>query len=183
MRPRLRRADPGEVPPVTDGALLELMKITPEDLIANHAGRLGPNQRVNQRHQGYGFLAVGLALDYLLIKVGFIDGLREDTAVANWLVPLVLGIIVGGFFTTVGVVLLTSGRKNFPVTCTTGPVTVFVQRISPHQGAMLKMKVGDQVYGLPLSLRSKVSRYRAVLTDQPYKVYVRGKTAVGIEPA
>ena len=45
------------------------------------------------------------------------------------------------------------------------------------------MKVGDQVYGLPLSLRSKDSRYREALADQPYKVYVRGKTAVGIEPA
>lgn len=168
---------------MSDNALLDLMKITPEDLVANRAGRLGPNQRINQRHQGYGFLAVGLALDYLLLKWGFIDGLREGTAVANWLAPLILGIIAGGFFTTVGVVLVISGRKDLPVTCTTGPVTVFVQRISPHQGALLKMRVGDQVYGLPLSLRSKVSRYRAVLTDQSYKVYVRGKTAVGIEAA
>jgi hypothetical protein len=163
--------------------LLDLMKITPEDLVANRAGRLGPHQRINQRHQGYGFLATGLVLDYLLLKVGFVDGLREDAgSVANWLAPLVLGVVVGGFFTAVGVVLVMSGRKSLPVTCTTGQVTVFVQRMPPHQGAQLKMRVGDQVFGLPLSLRSKLSRYRAVLTDQPYNVYVRGRTAVGIEP-
>ncbi|MDX6278411.1 MAG: hypothetical protein QOJ72_2539 [Nocardioidaceae bacterium] len=164
--------------------LLELMKIGPEDLAANRAGRLGPHQRTNQRHQGYGFLAVGLVLDYLLLKWGFIDGLREDAgAVANWLAPLVLGILVGGFFTAVGVVMLMSGRKNLGVTSVTGPVTVFVQRIGPHQGSQLKLRVGDHVFGLPISLRSKLSRYRDALTDQPYTVYVRGRTAVGIEPA
>lgn len=165
-------------------ALLGIMGIGPEDIAANRIGKLGPRQRRNQRKRGFGFLATGLALDTLLLYSGFISNLQEDPdAIANWLAPLILGILVGGFFTWVGIVVLRESSKDLDVRCVTGPVSVYVQGIGPHQGAALKMRVGDDVFALPLSLLSKDERYEQALTSRAYHVYVRGRTAVGIEPA
>jgi hypothetical protein len=161
-----------------DRELLALLRIGRADIEANRAGRLGPQQRRNQRRQARIFLASGVVLGGLFAAGGKMSASNGG----QWFVPELIGVLIFGCCTVVAVSLFRSSAIT--VRCITGPASVQMASMG-RAGNVLKLVVQGERCNLPRRLRSTDRRWRAALGDQPYHVYVVGKlpSVVGIEPA
>jgi hypothetical protein len=155
-----------------------LMQLDEDDLAANRAGRLSAAQqrrrRARARNAGLGFAALGL----LLIA----GGIYSNGNGGQWLVPVLLGVLA----LAAGALVLRGGRGRADVAVrrVTGRVDVALVRVG-RAGTALKLTVGGEQCDLPRRRGAGLHEWQAVLTDQPYHVYVIGAypAVVGIEPA
>jgi hypothetical protein len=159
-------------------ALLTLLELDEDDLAANRAGRLSAAQqrrrRARARNAGVGFAALGL----LLIA----GGIYSSSNGGQWFVPVLLGVLA----LAAGLLVLRGGRgsPDTAVRRLTGPVDVAVVRVG-RTGTALKLTVDGEQCDLPRRQGAGLREWQAVLTGEPYHVYVIGAypTVVAIEPA
>jgi hypothetical protein len=155
-----------------------LLRLDEDDLAANRAGRLSASQRQRRhsraRNSGIAFAALGL----LLIA----GGIYSDANGGQWFVPVLLGALALG----AGLLVALSGRGGGEVAVRrlTGQVGVAVVRVG-RTGNALQLTVDGERCDLPRRRDAGFREWRAILTDQPYHVYVTGSfpAVVAIEPA
>jgi hypothetical protein len=159
-------------------AAADLLQLDADDLAANRAGRLSADQlrrrRARARATGAGFAALGV----LLIAGGILSNANGG----QWFVPVLLGVLA----LAAGLLVLRGGRgsPDIHVRRLTGHVEVAVVRVG-RTGTALKLTVDGEQCDLPRRRGAGLREWQAVLTDQPYHVYVIGAypAVVAIEPA
>jgi hypothetical protein len=163
--------------------LLHLFRIEPSDLDANRAGRLSERERRRYIRQWVTIVVVG-ALISALFTVEAVSTVRSSQGTsAQWIVPALLALVAGALTVVAGVGFKRSIAK--PVTCISGPVSIEITNAG-RGGRIVRLKASGKLLTLPAppgGLGGVVKAYRAVLTDQPYHVYVLGPRVVAMEPA
>jgi hypothetical protein len=157
---------------------LTLLRLGEDDLAANRAGRLSADQRRRLRSRtrasALGFGALGL----LLIA----GGIYSNASGGQWFVPVLLGVLA----IAAGLLVARSERvrPNVAVRRITGRVDTLVVRVG-RGGTALRLTVDGENCDLPRRRGAGLREWQAVLTDQPYHVYVIGAypAVVAIEPA
>lgn len=158
--------------------LLELMRISQDDILANRAGRLGARQHRNLVRTAR-LLALGtLALGGFLIAGGFMSRANGGQSFVPWL--------FGGLIVVIGLVLAwgsrTAGRN--PVRCLTGDVEVAL--VQSGRTAEVRLLIAGEQCPLPTRLAPSVGPWRtAIDAERRYHVYVIGPLnhVVGVEIA
>lgn len=115
----------------------------------------------------------------------FAAGAMSRANGGQWVVPELLGVLALAL--GLRFALSRSRDANPAVRCLAGPVELELARTGAlFGGASLWLTVAGERCQIPQSLRSTYKRWRGVLTDQPYRVYVAGEASpavVGLEPA
>ncbi len=162
-------------------APLALLGIERADIEANRRGGLGRLQRRKRRRGALIGLGVCVAIGVLL----FAGGAMSQANGGQWFVPDLLGVVVIGF--GVGVATPRLRRRDPAVRCLTGQVRIMSTRSSAmYGGTFLVLIVGEERCFLPQTLRSTYKNWRAILSPDPYNVYVIDGPpgmVVGVEPA
>lgn len=157
---------------------LALLRLDETDLAANRAGRLSANQARRMRSRARGYAIAFAALGLLLIA----GGIYSDSNGGQWFVPVLLGVLV----IAAGLLVARSegGRRNLAVRRLTGRVDTMVVRVG-RGGTALRLTVDGENCDLQRRRGAGLREWQAVLTDQPYHVYVIGQypAVVAIEPA
>jgi hypothetical protein len=158
--------------------LLALLALDDHDLDANRAGRLSVNQRRRRRSRARVGAAACAGLGLLLIA----GGIYSDSNGGQWFVPVLLGVLS----LAAGLLVFRSerGRRNVGVRRLTGRVEVKVVRVG-RAGNALRLAVDGEPCHLPRRRGAGFKEWRALLTDEPYDVYVTDTypMVVSIEPA
>jgi hypothetical protein len=158
--------------------LLALLRIDSGDLAANRAGHLGPGQTRGSRSAAKRWAVAGVVLGAF-----FVSGAQASTdALANWLIPLVVGVVLCAGCFVVAYAQWTG--DDAPVRCLTGPVDIRPVG-QGRAGYVLKLFVDGQQCSLPRRVLSTDKRWHAAVGDGEYHVYVTGRSAsrvVGLEP-
>jgi hypothetical protein len=163
-------------------ALFRLFRIGPSDLEANRAGRLGDRERKRFIRQWVTIVVIGALVSALFSVIAVNEaGIRHPSS-EQWIVPGVLALAAA----TVTVLIGLFFRRGIAVavTCVSGPVSI--ELVKAGRGRVVRLKVDGRMFSLPTppgGWSGVVKPYRAVLTDQPYHVYVLGPRVVAMEPA
>lgn len=163
--------------------LLRVFKIGSADLDANRQGRLSARQRRRSTRHWLAGIVVGVLFTALALA-GSVNGFRNpQVAPINWIIPGAFGLLAAAVTVLAGLVY--KGNITDSVKCITGTVSMDVVN-TYHGGRLLKLKVADQTYNLPIPPRTgsgAVPTYRRILADHPYRVYVQSGRVVAMEPA